>query len=169
MSLGYLWVFICLKNPRWSWSLLYPTIPTFADVLGKTLSLVPDAILICDGGNLDQLWKHRGLAETWFSYPSDLLLTHRLVMPDSVPTFLNRRCLHACDSSLEFNFAGMLVVKTCTWWLLLAAAIKATCSILTSTGSTWESGLEQKPINQLLSFFKSFTCWTGTVWKWLHL
>ena len=113
VSLGYLWVFICLKNPRWSWSLLYPTIPTFADVLGKTLSLVPNAILICDGGNLDQLWKHRGLAETWFSYPSDLLLTHRLVMPDSVPTFLNRRCLHACDSSLEFNFAGMLVVKTC--------------------------------------------------------
>lgn len=33
-----------------------PTIPTFAGhVLGKTQSLVPDAILICDGGNLDQL------------------------------------------------------------------------------------------------------------------
>ena len=47
--------FHMFENPRWSRSLLYPTIPTFADVLGKTQSLVPDAILICDGGNLDQL------------------------------------------------------------------------------------------------------------------
>ena len=37
--------------------LLYPSIPTFADVLGKTLSLVPDAILICDGGKLGPIMK----------------------------------------------------------------------------------------------------------------